>query len=276
MSNKVILTAALTGAVTPKEIAPYIPITPQEIAEDAYRCWKAGASVVHLHMRDEQGLGCMDKHKFKEAVDRIKDKCDVIINITTSGDHRASDEQRMEHLAYVKPEIASFDAGSFNWMPDGVFMNSPQFLTKLGNIMQELDIKPEIEIFDSGMVHACQYYLKQGNLKAPMHFQLCLGVLGAAMATVGDLVYLQSLLPQDATWSAFGIGRAHLPIMMATIAMGGNIRVGLEDNVYYKKGVPATNQMLVERAVRIINEADKEVATPNEARKILGLKNVNK
>ncbi|MDU8923773.1 3-keto-5-aminohexanoate cleavage protein [Pasteurellaceae bacterium LIM206] len=271
MSNKVVLTAALTGALTPKDIAPYIPITPAEIAEDAYKCWKAGASIVHLHMRDDEGQGTMDKHKFKETIDRIKDKCDVVINVTTSGDHRASDEQRMEHLAYVKPEIASFDAGSFNWMPSGVFMNSPQFLTKLGNTMIELGIKPEIEIFDSGMIHACQYYLKQGNLKAPMHFQICLGVLGGAMATVEDLVYLKNLLPQDSTWSAFGIGRGHLPIMLSTIAMGGNIRVGLEDNVYYSKGVPASNVSLVERAVRIIKEADKEVATPDEARAILSL-----
>ncbi|WP_314722201.1 3-keto-5-aminohexanoate cleavage protein [Haemophilus pittmaniae] len=272
MSNKVILTAALTGAVTPKEIAPYIPITPAEIAEDAYKCWKAGASVVHLHMRDDEGLGTMDKHKFKETIDRIRDKCDVVINVTTAGDHRATDEQRMEHLAYVQPEIASFDAGSFNWMPGGVFVNSPQFLAKLGSTMLELGIKPEIEIFDSGMVHACKYYLEKGNLAAPLHFQLVLGVLGGAMATVEDLVYLKSLLPEGSTWSAFGIGRAHLPILMSTLAMGGNIRVGLEDNVYYKKGVHATNVSLVERAIRIINEADKEVASPNEARAILGLK----
>ena len=271
MSNKVILTAALTGAVTPKDVAPYIPLTPTEIAEDAYRCWQAGAAVVHLHMRDEQGLGTMDKHKFKETIDRIKDRCDVVINVTTAGDHRATDEQRMEHLAYVQPEIASFDAGSFNWMPGGVFVNSPQFLSKLGTTMLELGIKPELEIFDSGMIHSCKYFLEKGFLKAPLHFQLVLGVLGGAMATVEDLVYLKSLLPAGSSWSAFGIGRAHLPIMMATLAMGGNIRVGLEDNVYYKKGVHATNQMLVERAVRIIHEADKEVATPNEAREILGL-----
>lgn len=271
MSNKVILTAALTGAVTPKNIAPYIPITPAEIAEDAYKCWQAGASVVHLHMRDDQGLGSMDKHKFKETIDRIKERCDVVINVTTAGDHRATDEQRMEHLAYVQPEIASFDAGSFNWMPDGVFVNSPKFLSKLGSTMLELGIKPELEIFDSGMIHSCKYFLEKGSLQAPLHFQLVLGVLGGVMATVEDLVYLKSLLPAGSTWSAFGIGRAHLPIMMATLAMGGNIRVGLEDNVYYKKGVHATNQMLVERAVRIIHEADKEVATPNEAREILGL-----
>ncbi|WP_032093776.1 3-keto-5-aminohexanoate cleavage protein [Necropsobacter rosorum] len=272
MAEKVILTAALTGAVTPKEIAPSIPITPAEIAEDAYQCWKAGASVVHLHMRDEQGLGTMDKHKFKETIDRIKDKCDVVINVTTAGDHRATDEQRMEHLAYVQPEIASFDAGSFNWMPGGVFVNSPQFLSRLGSTMLALGIKPEIEIFDSGMVHACKYYLEKGHLTAPLHFQLVLGVLGGAMANVEDLVYLKSLLPEGASWGAFGIGRSHLPIMLATLAMGGHIRVGLEDNVYYSKGVPATNVSLVERAIRIIHEADKAVATPNEARTILGLK----
>lgn len=272
MSNKVILTAALTGAVTPKDIAPHIPITPLEIAEDAYQCWKAGASVVHLHMRDDKGLGTMDKNKFKETIDRIKDKCDIVINVTTAGDSRATDDQRIEHLAYVQPEIASFDAGSFNWMPSGVFINSPQFLSKLSSTMLQLGIKPELEVFDSGMIHACKFYQEKGNLKEPLHFQLVLGVLGAAMATIEDLVYLKKLLPVGSTWGAFGIGRAHLPIMMATLAMGGNIRVGLEDNVYYKKGIPATNVMLVERAVRIINEADKSVATPNETRAILGLK----
>ena len=273
MSDKVILTVATTGAVTPKELNPNVPITPKEIAEDAYKCWKAGASVVHLHMRDDQGLGTMDKHKFKETIDRIRDTCDIVINVTTAGDHRATYEQRMEHLAYVQPEIASFDAGSFNWLPGGVFENSPEFLSKLGQTMQELEIKTEIEIFDSGMIHACvKYFQTKGFLASPLHFQLVLGVLGAASARVEDLVYLRSLLPKDATWGAFGIGRDHLPVLLTTLAMGGHVRVGLEDYVYYSKGVLATNLSLTERAIRIINEADKAVATPDEARAILGLK----
>lgn len=270
--EKVIITAALTGAMTPKAMNPNIPLTPEEIANDAYECWKSGAGVVHLHMRDEKGLGTMNKELFKETVARVKNKCDVVINLTTSGDNRASDEERMAHLIEIKPEMASFDAGSFNWMPEGVFLNSPQFLEKLGKVMLENGIKPELEIFDSGMIHSTEYYLKKGVLASPPNYQFVLGVLGGAMATVENLVYLKSLLPKDATWSAFGIGKGHLPLLYAAIALGGNVRVGLEDNVYYSKDRLATNVELVARAVRLVKEANKEVATPDEVRQILGLK----
>ena len=274
LKNKVIITAALTGAMTPKDINPYIPLTPEEIAKDAYNCWKAGASVVHLHMRDDEGLGTMDKEKFKKTVELIKEykDCDVVINCTTSGDSRAGDEERMAHLKYVKPEMASYDAGSFNWMPGGVFENSPKFLNELGILMGELDIKPEFEIFDSGMMGIVNYYKKKGVLKAPLHYQFVLGVLGGMEATVENLLYLKNKLPENSTWSAFGIGKDHLKILYATLALGGHVRVGLEDNVYYSKGVPATNVQLVERAKRLIEEFGKEVATPREVREILGLK----
>jgi 3-keto-5-aminohexanoate cleavage enzyme len=274
LENKVIITAALTGAMTPKDLNPAIPLTPEEIAEDAYQCWKAGASVVHLHMRDDQGLGTMDKEKFKKTVGLIKERtdCDVVINCTTSGDSRAGDEERMAHLPYVKPEMASYDAGSFNWMPGGIFQNSPQFLEKLGLKMKELGIKPEMEIFDSGFMNIVKYYVKKEVLLPPCHYQFVLGVLGGMEASVKNLDYLHDLLPQGATWSAFGLGRQHLPIMYATLALGGHIRVGLEDNVYYSRGKLATNVSLVERAARVIREFGKEPATPDEAREILGIK----
>ena len=274
--NKIIISASLTGAVTPKSINPNIPLTPMEIANDAYECWKAGAAVVHLHMRDKNGMGTMDKELFKETVALIKAKCDVVINLTTSGDHLASDEERMAHIIEIKPEIASFDAGSFNWMPAGIFANTPQFLEKLGKTMIENNIKPELEIFDLGMINTTIYYIKKGIIAAPPHYQFVLGVLGAAPATVDNLVLFKNSIPSDATWSAFGIGKAHLPILYATIALGGNVRVGLEDNVYYSKDRLATNVELVQRAVRLIKEADKEVASPDEARQILGLKGLNK
>ncbi|MBP2642974.1 MAG: putative cytosolic protein [Firmicutes bacterium] len=270
--DKVIITAALTGTLTPKDVNPNVPLTPREIADDAYECWKTGASVVHLHMRDKQGRGTMDKALFKETVGLIKAKCDIVINLTSSGSAEASDEERMAHLIELEPELASFDAGSFNWMPGGVFMNTPQFLEKLSQVMLEHNIKPEIEIFDSGMIHTSQYYLKKGLIKAPPHYQFVLGVLGAAMATVEDLVYLKNLLPKDATWSAFGIGKAHLPLLYAAIALGGNVRVGLEDNIYYSKERLASNVELVARAARLVKEFNKDVATPADARKILGLK----
>jgi 3-keto-5-aminohexanoate cleavage enzyme len=274
LSNKVVLTAALTGAVTPKSINDAIPMTPEEISEDAYRVWQAGASVVHFHMRDDEGLGTMDKERFKKTLDLLKANhpdCDVVINCTTAGDHRATEDERMAHLPYVMPELASYDAGSMNWTPDGVFLNSPQFLEKLGLMMKELNIKPEFEIFDAGMAGNVLYYASKGVLTGPLHFQFVLGVTGGMPATVESLVYLKNLIPADSTWSAFGIGRDHQKVIYGSLALGGHIRVGLEDNVYYSRGVKATNVSLVERAVRIIREYGKDVATPEEARQILSL-----
>lgn len=270
--EKVMITAALTGTLTPKEANPNIPMTPQEIARDAYACWQAGAAIVHLHMRDDMGKGTMDKEKFRETVEQIKSKCDVIINLTSSGEVGATDEDRIAHLCELKPEMASFDAGTFNWMPSGVFMNSPQFLEKLGSVMLEHGIKPELEIFDSGMIHNTEYYMQKGLIAKPPHYQFVLGVLGGARATTDNLVYLKNLLPPEATWSAFGIGKDHLPILYAAIALGGHVRVGLEDNIYYVKNKLATNPDLVARAARLIKEADKAVATPNEARQLLRLR----
>ena len=274
LSNKVIITAALTGAMTPKEMNPNIPLTPEEIAEDAYACWKAGAAVVHLHMRDDKGHGTMDKEKFKKTIELIKAKpdCDVVINCTTSGDNKASYEERMAHLPYVKPEMASFDAGSFNWMPFGIFDNAPQFLEPLGLTMKLNNVKPEFEIFDSGFMEIVKYYAKKEVLEAPYHYQFVLGVLGGMDATVKNLHFLYEMLPEGATWSAFGLGKNHLPIMYTTLALGGHIRVGLEDNVFYSKGKLATNVSLVERAARVIREFGKEPATPAEARAILSIK----
>lgn len=273
MNNKVIITAALTGGMTPKEANPNIPMTPQEIAQDAIRCHKAGAAVVHLHMRDDQGLGTMDKEKFGETAKLIREAgCDIVINMTTSGDTRANEDQRMAHIAALKPEMASYDAGSFNWMPGGVFENSPQFLQKLGLLMKENGVKPEMEIFDTGMMGIVNYYVKQGVLEAPCHYQFVLGVLGGAEATLDNLLHLHRMLPAGSTWSAFGIGKDHLKILYATLALGGHVRVGLEDNVYYARGKLTTNEELVARAARVVREYQREPATPVEAREILGLK----
>jgi len=178
----------------------------------------------------------------------------------------------MVHLIELQPEMASYDAGTMNWMHSGIFLNHPLFLEKLGNAMQEYNVKPEIEIFDAGMVYNSLHYLKKGVLKAPLHFQFVLGAAGGTAATVENLVYLKSLIPQNSTWSAFGIGAGHLPILLATLGMGGHIRVGMEDNVFYAKDrLAKSNAEFVERAGRLIKEANQEVATPAEARKILGL-----
>jgi 3-keto-5-aminohexanoate cleavage enzyme len=292
---KTIITAALTGAITPHGYD--VPETPEEIADEAYACWKAGAAIVHLHMRDDQGAGVMDPVKFYQTIKLIRTKypdCDVIVNCTSSGDNRVSDDSpygnavRMLHHGNVPGiEMGTFDAGSFNWgIPGGIFSNSPTFLTTLGNLYQEKNIKPEFEVFDLGMIRAVGVYWKKGIVKAPLHFQLCLGVVGGMDAQPRDvqemLSYIQRLqsegnLPQEVTWSAFGIGRGHLPVMFSALANGGHIRVGMEDNVVYGKDkdgkkILATNLMLVERAVRATEAFGNEVATSAEAREMLGLK----
>jgi len=269
---KTIISAALTGAWPRKEANPNIPYTPKEIAESAYECWQAGAAIVHLHMRDENGDGTMNKNLFMETAAMIREKCDVVLNLTTSGDLRATDETRMEHLALVKPEMASYDCGTMNWGHNDVFMNTPQFLEKLGAFMIANDVKPEIEIFDGGMVYNSIHYLKMGVIKSPPHYQFVLGAPGGLDNSVENLVFLRSLIPAGSTWSALGIGKGHLSIMYAALAMDGHVRVGLEDNLYYAhKQLAASNAELVDRAARVIREMNKTPATPDEARQMLGL-----
>ncbi|USK59260.1 3-keto-5-aminohexanoate cleavage protein [Peribacillus asahii] len=272
--EKVIISAALTGAFPAKDKNPNIPLTPQEIAEDVYQVWKAGAAIAHLHMIDENGNGTMDKERFRQTVELIREMdCDIILNLTTSGDLNATDETRMAHLIELKPEMASFDAGSMNWMHKTLFLNTPPFLEKLGKTMLENNVKPEIEIFDAGMLYNALYYVKKGLVDTPTHYQFVLGAPGGIAATVENLMFLKGLLPENSTWSAFGIGQGHMPILYATLALGGHIRVGMEDNIYYSKGrLAKSNAEFVERAVRVIHELNKEVATPDEARQILGLK----
>lgn len=270
---KTIITAALTGAVTPKSANPNIPLTPKEIAEDAVRVWKEGAAVVHLHMRDDNGMGCMDLAKFRETVERIRDTTDLVINLTTSGGPTPDDESRFAQVVELLPEMCSFDAGTFNWLPGGPFMNTAEFLRKLGKVCMETGTKPEIEVFDSGMINAAMYFMqKEHILEAPLHFQFVLGVTGMAKATPDVVTYLHGMLPSDCTWSALGVGAGHLPVLLTTLALGGHVRVGLEDNIYYAKGQLATNSQLVARAARIIREANNEVATPDDARAILNLR----
>ena len=278
--EKTIITAALTGAVTP---AGYdIPETPEQIAQCAYECWKLGAAVVHIHTRAEDGKGAMNTAAFAEIVRRIRSfkDCDVIINCTSSGqspEHPATDEQRyLHHRTVPGIEMGSYDAGSFNWMPGSVFVNSPQFLEQLGDVYLEQGIKPEIEIFDAGMLGVAEYFVKKGPLSIPCHYQFCLGVLGGMPATVENLLYLKNHIPTGSTWSAFGVGAAHMPILYAALALGGHIRVGLEDNVIFGKDerggkIMATNQMLVQRAVEAVRLYGNRPATPAEAREILGI-----
>lgn len=279
LKNKVIITAAVTGAWPKKENNPNVPLTPQEIADDVYQCWQAGAAVAHLHMRDDEGNGTMSADKFRETVQTLKTKypdCDIILNLTTSGDLHATEETRQLHLKELKPEMASYDCGSMNWMNSGLFLNPPKFLEDLGLLMQELNIKPEIEAFDPGMIANAAYYIKKGVLKAPLHFELCMGCANGIPGSVKNLVFMKETMDTlcpGSTWSSFGVGHSAMEIMYATIALGGHLRVGMEDNVMYAKGVLAeSNRQFVERARRLIEEYGKEVATPDEAREILSLK----
>lgn len=275
--NKVILTVAPTGAWPTKNDTPFIPISPEEIADEVFACYQAGASVAHIHVRDDNGKPSMDIEKFSQTVALIRERCDIVLNLTTSGSLVPTDEIRMKPFIELKPELASFDAGSMNWGHTTIFENSPAFLEELGIKMKENDVKPEIEVFDSGMFYNAEYYLKKGILDAPAHFQFVLGAPGGMSATIENLVYLKSLLPDNSTWSAFGIGKMHLPILYATLALGGHIRVGMEDNIFYSKGrLAKSNVEFVDRSVRLIHELGKEVATPDETRAILGLKNHSK
>lgn len=278
LKNKRIITVATTGAWPTKENTPNVPIEPHEIAEEIYNCWKEGAAVAHIHVRDDQQRASMEFEKFAETVRLVREKkdCDIILNLTTSGGINLKEEDRLRPFYELKPEMASFDCGSMNWQHNAVFENHPMFLEKLGTMMQEVNVKPEVEVFDPGMIYNAGYYIKKGIIKQPTHFQLCMGVAGGITATTKNLVTMKGVLDEVApgsTWSAFGVGKGAMEIMYATIAMGGNIRIGMEDNVLYKKGVIAnSNMQFVARAKRCIEEFNCEAATPDEARQILGLK----
>ncbi len=277
LKNKRIITVATTGAWPTKENTPNVPIEPHEIAEEIYNCWKEGAAVAHIHCRDNDGKAAMVFEKFEETVKlvRARKDCNIILNITTSGGVNLKEEDRLRPFYDLKPEMCSYDCGTMNWQHNAVFENNPQFLERLGMMTQEAGVKPEIEVFDPGMIYNAGYYIKKGILKAPCHFQFCMGVAGGIAASTKNLVFMKETMDAVApgsTWSAFGVGAGAMEMLYAAVAMGGNIRVGMEDNVLYKKGVIAdSNMQFVARAKRIIEEFGCEVATPAEARQLLGL-----
>lgn len=279
LANKRIISVATTGAWPKKENNPNVPLQPEEIAEEVYQCWKIGAAVAHIHVRDEEGNDSMKVETFQKVLDLLHGNhpdCDVIINLTSAGGIANSEEARMAPFIELKPEMASYDCGTMNWMYMGVFNNNPAFLKTMGLKQQECGVKPEIEVFDPSMIYDAAYYLKKGYLKAPLHFQFCMGCAGGIPATIEDLVFMKQTLDKvlpGSTWSAFGVGKGAMEIMYSAIAAGGHIRVGMEDNVMYKKGQLAeSNMQLIARARRVIEEYGLEVATPDEAREILGLK----
>ena len=272
--EKLILTAAITGSRITREITPHIPLTPEEIVQSAYECWQAGAAIVHIHVRDPNTFqGTQDVEIFKQVVKPLREKTDLILCLTTSGipGRNLPTEERLAPVD-LKPELASFDAGSIN-LGGTVFMNSPEFLDRAAEKMRESGVKPEIEIFDLGMVITSLRMRDQGKLDDPLHFQFVLGTPWGAPATPKSFLHLYEHMPDNSTWSMIGIGKGHLPMSMMALAMGGHIRVGLEDNIYYSQGVLAeTNAQFVDRIVRISREYGREIATPAEARDILSIK----
>jgi 3-keto-5-aminohexanoate cleavage enzyme len=269
--EKLIITVGITGSRITRKQTPYIPITSQEIAQSGIEAWRAGASILHIHVRDpETGLGTQDLPIFKEVVDRIRSETDAILCLTTSGipGRNLPILDRLQPLS-LNPELVSFDAGSIN-MGENVFLNPKEFLDVLAKETLAKGIKPELEIFEIGMVYTCLKYLEKGLLKLPLHFQFVLGTPNGMPATAKSLIHLTEVIPQDSTWSVIGIGPGQLPMAVIGMAMGGHARVGLEDNIYYSKGVLAkTNAELVTRVVRIAREYGREIATPSESRKIL-------
>jgi 3-keto-5-aminohexanoate cleavage enzyme len=273
--DKLIITCAPVGAEVTKADNPAVPYGPAEIAESALAAVEAGASIIHLHARDEEGRPSQDPALFRDLFGRVKAKADPILQISTGGAVTATTAERLAPLD--DPEIvrhlemASFTCGTVNF-GDEVFMNSPEFLLALAKKLQEKGLKPEIEVFEPGMIANALRLARKGELKHPLHFDFVLGVPGAMPGGVRGLQFLVDSLPAMCTWSVAGVGSQQLPMATLAILMGGHVRVGLEDNLYYRKGELATsNAQLVARVVRLANELGREVATPDEAREILGI-----
>jgi len=270
--EKLIITAAICGAEVMKEHNPAVPYTVDEIVREAKSAYDAGAAIVHLHVRKDDGTPTQDKARFKECIDAIyKVIPDVIIIPSTGGAVWMTAEERLQPTELF-PEMATLDCGTCNF-GDDVFQNTMPMLRDFGKRMIENKIKPEFECFEMGHLDTALYMVRKGLLPGhPMQINFVLGVLGCAAATVSNLSWLVSCIPSDATWTATGVGKSEFPMAAAAIAMGGNVRVGFEDNVYIEKGVLAkSNGELVAKVVRMANELGRAIATPAEARKILGL-----
>lgn len=272
--NKTIITVAVCGSVPTKEMNPAVPYTPKEIADSAIDSYKAGATIAHIHVRDpETGVPTSDISLFSEVVDRIRNSCDMIINLTTSGINLKGEnviEQRLEPVKLL-PEICSFDIGSMNFQ-HRPFINSPEWGRLAAKRMREYGIKPEIEVFDMGHIRQAKHWLKEGLIDDPPYFQLCMGAGWGIEATPENLLVMKNALPPGVIWSVLGVGRMQLPMITMAMLSGGHVRVGFEDNIYLRRGeLLKSNAQIVEVAANIIQQLQGEVANTNEAREILGL-----
>lgn len=270
--DKLIITACICGAEVTKEHNPAVPYTVEEIANEAYGAYKAGASIIHLHVRYDDGTPTQDVERFRECFEAIRAKCpDVIIQPSTGGAVGMSNDERLQPITLM-PEMATLDCGTCNFGGDDIFVNTENMIKDFGEKMIVRGIKPEVEVFDKGMIDMANRLCKKGHIKAPMHFDFVMGVNGGISGEPRDLVFMKESIPQGSTWTVAGVGRYEFPMAVMGILMGGHVRVGFEDNVYLSKGVLAkSNAELVEKVVRLAKEFGREIATPDEAREILGL-----
>ncbi len=268
--DKLVITVALTGNVPTKQMNPNLPVTPAEIAADTRRCRDAGACVFHVHARDAEQKPTLDIEVYKANACAIKALApEVILQLSTGGRAGKDWEARAKPIRLL-PEMGSFTTGSNN-LPGIVYENSPPFIEFLATVYQETGVKPEIEVFETGMIANALFLQKKGYIHSPLHFDFVLGAPGSMPGTMKNLVFLSESIPAGSTWCVAGIGRAEIPLSVAAIAMGGHVRVGLEDNLLLPDGSQASNPLLVEKIVRIAREIGREIATPEEARRILTL-----
>ncbi len=291
MNTDVILTCALTGAGDTVSKSEHVPVTPEQIADAAIDAAEAGASIVHVHVRDpDTGKGGRDPACFRRVVDRIKASgTDIVLNLTVGmgaqmqladADPRktgldtdlVSAEERFRHIEELKPEICTLDCGSMNFGEDTVVINRLMDLRYMARRARELGVKPELEVFDMGQMQSALTLVQEGLIADPPLFQFCLGIPSGAPATAEAMLALKSMLPAGSQWAAFGISRAQMPMVALAMILGGHCRVGLEDNLYLSKGVLATNGQLVAKAKRIVEELGGRVVSPAEARDKLGLR----
>jgi 3-keto-5-aminohexanoate cleavage enzyme len=272
--EKLIITAAVTGSAATREQNPNVPYSPKEITTEALRCWRAGAQVVHVHVRDPfSGQPAFQKEYFQEVVERVRTDSDMIINLTTSAFNLQGEDVGEQRLmpAGLGPDMCSLDVGSLNFR-GRVFINPDHWVKKAAQRMREMGVKPEMELFEVGhAVQACNL-IERGLINDPAYFQICLGISWGAPADLESLLAIKSRLPQNCQWSALATGARQLNIITHAMLLGGHVRVGFEDNLYLSKGVKAdSNAQFVERAVALSRVLQREVATCSEARKILGL-----
>jgi 3-keto-5-aminohexanoate cleavage enzyme len=269
--NQMIITCAVTGAETTRAQQPALPLTPQEIADSTYEAYLAGASIVHLHVRDAAGKPTQDIAVFKEAMSLIRKKCDIVIEVTTGGAVGMTPEERLQPVQ-LEPEMASLDCGTVNF-GDEYIVNTLPIMREFASAMNARKVRPTLECFDLGHIYASQQLIKEGLVKPPYHYGFVMNVPGGVPYTPENLSVFTNRMPAGSFHTVMGIGRASLPAVYGAVATNGFIRVGFEDNVYFSKGVLAkSNAELVERASRIAKEAGLGIAKPSDVRALFNLR----